>query len=353
MKTVLFIEDNPEIRENMGEILGLANYRVLLAPDGKQGAALALSEKPDIIVCDILMPELDGYGVIHLLQKNEHTQHIPFIFLTAKAERAELRKGMELGADDYITKPFSGTELLNAIEGRLKKSEAIKAKNPIEFEKLTSLIDNSNIKDLKQTFEEGRDTRNYEKKQRIYVEGHQPFRLYYVENGKVKLFKTNEDGKELITGICQAGEFFGYSALLEGISYRETAEALETAEISSITKEAFEELIHHNHEVMHQFIKLLAGHVHEREKQLLGIAYNSLRKKVAEALISLHKKSQTSDTGGAQAIHISRDNLAAIAGTAKESLIRTLGDFRDEGLIDIRGGDIVILLEKKLGSLLN
>src|ERR1044071_2247224 len=118
MKTVLFIEDNPEIRENMGEILEMANYHVLLAPDGRQGAALALAQKPDIIICDIMMPELDGYGVIHLLQKHEQTQHIPFIFLTARAERSEMRRGMELGADDYITKPFSGTELLQAIEGR-------------------------------------------------------------------------------------------------------------------------------------------------------------------------------------------------------------------------------------------
>src|SRR4051812_15821307 len=111
METVLLIEDNTDIRENMGEILELAGYKVLLAANGKDGAALAIRQVPDIIVCDIMMPELDGYGVLHLLQKHESTMNIPFIFLTAKTERTEIRKGMELGADDYITKPFEGAEL--------------------------------------------------------------------------------------------------------------------------------------------------------------------------------------------------------------------------------------------------
>lgn len=353
MKTVLFIEDNPEIRENTGEILELANYKVLLAPDGKQGVALALAQKPDIIVCDIMMPELDGYGVIHLLQKNEATQHIPFIFLTAKAERAELRRGMELGADDYITKPFSGTELLHAIEGRLKKAEAVKTALPARLHGLSAIVNESGSKSLKQVFEEGQDTQTYQKRQCIYTRGHRPFRLYCVVSGKVKTFKTNDDGKDLITGICHAGDFLGYTALLEGTPYRETAEALEAAEVASITKDAFEELMNNNPEVMRQFVKLLAGNVHEKEEQLLGLAYNSLRKKVAEALIKLHKKYGQEGGATPAAIHISRDNLAALAGTAKESMIRTLGDFRDEGLIDIRDSNIIVLQEKKLAHLLN
>ena len=349
MKTVLFIEDNADIRENMGEILELANYRVLLAPDGKQGTAMALAEKPDIIVCDIMMPELDGYGVIHLLQKNKETQNIPFIFLTAKAERSEMRKGMELGADDYITKPFSGTELLNAIEGRLKKASVQQA----DLRGLTGLVAASSSKDLKQVFTESQSTQDYSKKQRIYTEGQRAYRLYYVLNGKVKIFKTNEDGKDLIISVHQAGEFFGYTALLDDAPYQETAEALEVAEIASITREAFEELINNNPDVMRQFIKLLAGNVREKEEQLLGIAYNSLRKKVADALMRLYQKYRNDDATAPASMHISRENLAAIAGTAKESLIRTLGDFREEGLIDIQDGNISILQEKKILNLLN
>ncbi|HTH32036.1 MAG TPA: response regulator, partial [Lacibacter sp.] len=126
MKKILLIEDNDDIRENTAEILELANYKVVTAANGKLGIETALSEQPDLIVCDIMMPVLDGYGVLHALHKNESVKNIPFIFLTAKTERSDLRRGMELGADDYITKPFSGTELLNAIEGRLKKADLLK-----------------------------------------------------------------------------------------------------------------------------------------------------------------------------------------------------------------------------------
>uniref|UniRef100_UPI00262E27C2 response regulator transcription factor n=1 Tax=Hydrotalea sp. TaxID=2881279 RepID=UPI00262E27C2 len=115
-KKILLIEDNPDMRENTAEILQLANYIVKTAENGKEGVALAEEENFDLIICDIMMPVLDGYGVLHLLSKNKKTKAIPFIFLTAKVDRDDLRKGMELGADDYITKPFKISELIGAIE---------------------------------------------------------------------------------------------------------------------------------------------------------------------------------------------------------------------------------------------
>src|SRR3954462_4905357 len=123
MKKILLIEDNTEIRENTEEILSLANYEVITAPNGKMGVTLAQDQHPDLIICDIMMPELDGYGVLHILSKKTETAQIPFIFVTAKTEKTDIRKGMELGADDYLTKPFDDTELLNAVETRLKKHE--------------------------------------------------------------------------------------------------------------------------------------------------------------------------------------------------------------------------------------
>src|SRR6218665_2310766 len=98
MKKILLIEDNLEVRENTSEIIALANYHVLTAENGKRGVELAQQEKPDLIVCDIMMPELDGYGVLHILSKKPETASIPFIFLTAKTEKADMRKGMNLGA---------------------------------------------------------------------------------------------------------------------------------------------------------------------------------------------------------------------------------------------------------------
>src|SRR6267154_2749583 len=125
MKKILLIEDNIDVRENTAEILSLANYKVFTTKNGKDGVELAQKEKPDLIICDIMMPVLDGYGVLHLLSKSETTSGIPFVFLTAKAERSDVRKGMDMGADDYLTKPFDESELLSSIESRLKRSENV------------------------------------------------------------------------------------------------------------------------------------------------------------------------------------------------------------------------------------
>ncbi len=351
MKKILLIEDNEEIRENTAEILELANYKVVTAPNGKIGIETALTEQPDLIVCDIMMPVLDGYGVLHALHKNDSIKNIPFIFLTAKTERSDLRKGMELGADDYITKPFSGTELLNAIEGRLKKADLIKEEFSTGIEGINKLLAAAGSKDVLESLTKDRDVNKYRKKQTVYNEGNRAARLFYIVKGKVKTFKSNDDGKELVVGLYNEGDFLGYVALLEGSSYKETAEAMEDSELAIIPKADFDELMNSNPQVAQKFIQLLAKNVAEKEEHLLGLAYNSLRKKVADALMSLQRKYKTGD--GNFSINISRENLASIAGTATESLIRTLGDFRTEKLIDIKDGNIVILNEKKLENLLN
>ena len=124
----MVIEDNNEIRENTAEILELAGYNVLTAENGKRGVDIALREKPALIICDIMMPELDGYGVLHLVRKNPATESTPFIFLTAKTERSDFRKGMEMGADDYITKPFDSVELFARIEAVLRRAQVLNKK---------------------------------------------------------------------------------------------------------------------------------------------------------------------------------------------------------------------------------
>ena len=141
MKKILLIEDNDDIRENTAEILQLANYKVTTAANGKIGVEMALQLIPDLIICDIMMPVLDGYGVLHAVQKNEAIKNTPFIFLTAKTERSDLRKGMESGADDYITKPFDGTELLNAVDSRFKKIELLRQQFGLHMEGLEVLMD--------------------------------------------------------------------------------------------------------------------------------------------------------------------------------------------------------------------
>src|SRR5690606_26769433 len=148
-------------------------------------------------------------------------------------------------------------------------------------------------------------------------EGNHAVRLFYVEKGKVKTYKTNENGKELVTSIYNEGDFFGYVAILEQTAYKETAEALEDCEIAAIPKTSFEDIINSNPAVLRKFIEILAKSVTDKEHQLLSLAYNSLRKKVADALITVNEKYKT-DSSGELMIDISRDNLATIAGTAKE-----------------------------------
>lgn len=352
MKTLLLIEDNDQIRENTAEILELSRYKVITAPDGKTGVEMAIEHKPDLIICDIMMPVLDGYGVLHSLQKNEEVKNTPFIFLTAKSERTDIRKGMELGADDYITKPFEGTELLNAVDSRLKKLDLLKKDISGGLEGLNQLSMENSGENALQSMVEHRSTNIYKKKQVIYSEGNHPLQLYYVLRGKVKTYKSNEDGKDLVTDLYSAGDFLGHIALLQGGVYKETAEAIDECELALVPKKEFEELLNNNKEVAQKFIKLLAKNITEKESHLLNLAYNSLRKKVADALVLLKKKYQ-GVTDDKFSIDISRENLATIAGTATESLIRTLSDFKSEKIIEIKDGYITITNEKKLEGMIN
>jgi len=352
MKKILLIEDNKEMLENTAEILELANYKVFTAKNGKVGVELAQKEKPDLIICDIMMPVLDGYGVLHLLAKNEDTGGIPFIFLTAKAERGDFRKGMEMGADDYVTKPFDDIELLNAIESRLKKSEMIKREFSKDLEGLNEFITSAKgIEDLKKLSEE-RDIHTYKKKETIYDEGNYPRGIYFINKGKVKTFRTHEQGKEFITGLHKEGDFFGYLALLEDEKYTDSATALDDSEICLIPKEDFFSLIYKNGEVSRRFIKMLSSNLQEKEEQLLHLAYNSVRKRVAEALVTLHARYKK-ENEKQFTITISREDLANLAGTATETTIRTLSDFKEEGLIEIKGGTITLLSYDKLAQMRN
>lgn len=352
MKKILLIEDNIEIRDNTAEILELANYKVITASNGKEGLEIALNQKPDLIVCDIMMPVLDGYAVLHAVHKNEAIRNTPFIFLTAKTDRDDFRKGMELGADDYIMKPFSGTELLTAIESRLRKIDQLKEDLQPGLKGLDQLLSASGVHEAEKLLVENRNINVYKKKQVIYTEGNRPSRLYYILKGKVKTYKRNEEGKELVMDIYHEGDFFGYTALLEGTNYRDTADVLENAEIAVIPKEDFEDLLNQHPGIARKFLKLLSRNIIELEEHLVRLAYNSLRKKVADALLTLMTKYQP-EADGKYSFNISRENLATLAGTATESLIRTLGDFRSEKILDIREGHILILDEKKLKAMIN
>jgi CRP/FNR family transcriptional regulator, cyclic AMP receptor protein len=350
MRKILVIEDNKDVRENIVEILELSGYEVLQAPDGKAGVEVALNANPDLIICDIMMPVLDGYGVLHLLNKHKETFGIPFIFLTAKSEKADFRKGMELGADDYITKPFDGIELLNAVEIRLKKTESLKKNQDNTADKINQLMNVAHQSEAAQLISDKREVYDFRKKQMIYSEGQKPKAVYYVTSGKIKIYKSSKDGKELIKDICSEGDFFGYTYVLEKTNYNENAEALEDAQIMLVPVEDFTSLITNDSQIARQFIKIITKNILEKEESLVNLAYNSLRRKVAYGLIQVLDKYKKENTKN-EIPELSRENLAQVTGVATESLIRTLADFKSEKLIELQPGKIIILNEKKLRDL--
>lgn len=348
MNKILLIEDNLEMRENTTEILELANYDVISCENGKEGVDHAKKELPDLIICDVMMPELDGYGVLYLLSKDPKTAVIPFIFLTAKSEKGDFRKGMQLGADDYLTKPYEEMDLLNAVESRLKKNEQLKKLQQVND--VDVFLDQINsIDGLKDIIKE-KKVRRYKKKEVIFREGDLASAVYYISSGKVKLSKMNDDAKEYIIDLNKQGDFIGHLAVLEDGEYQETATVLEDVEVNMILKQEFQSLIFNNKSISTQFIKMLSKDIKEKETMLLNLAYNTVRKRVADALLTLEKRYKETQ-GENFSMAISRDDLASLVGTATESVIRTLSEFKNDGLIQIKSSMITILDSEKLSNL--
>jgi CheY-like chemotaxis protein len=340
-KRILVIEDNEDVRENIVEILELDGYDVLNAPHGKAGVEMALEHLPDIILCDIMMPELDGFGVLKILNRNAKTHHIPFIFLTAKAEKADFRKGMGLGADDYITKPFNDTDLLEAVEMRLKKSENSKPAGGNREDQVRTFISKARAEEGLKELSENRETRRFAPKQSIYEQGGIPRYLYLITKGNVKCFQANDLGKELITHVFREGQFFGHLALVQNQPYIESAVAINDVEVQLIPKEDFQKLLFSNSDFSAQFIKMIANETLDIEQQLLDVAYGSVRKKVANALLTL--ATDTDLSNNLIVLDMSREDLSKVVGIAKETLIRTLSDFKSEGLIDLENNSIHVV----------
>lgn len=124
MNKILIIEDQPQMRRNLAFILEMERFEVFVAENGRQGIELARRHQPDLVICDVMMPERDGYEVLQTLRADKATANVPFIFLTAKGDKPDVRQGMNLGADDYLVKPVSREDLLAAVQSRLERKQA-------------------------------------------------------------------------------------------------------------------------------------------------------------------------------------------------------------------------------------
>lgn len=339
MHKLLLIEDDTAVRENTAELIELSGYEVITAPNGRIGVSSAKTNLPDIIICDIMMPEMDGYGVIKALSEDATTKHIPFIFLSAKTEHKDIRKGMDLGADDYLTKPFEEQDLFSAIESRLAKAAILKD----EREKAASTNDISalrSLNDLKNYLDDNGKELLFKKGEVIFEQGNNSNYIYLINKGIVKCHKIDESGKELTTALYKEDDLFGYASLLQNIPYQESATAIENCEIVAVPKEELKEVLNKNHRVNFDLINLLSDSITEIKDQLLQMAYGSVRKKTAATILQFAVKMNKKNN---ESIKISRSDLASVAGIATESLIRTLSSFNKEGLIEIEGRNIKII----------
>ncbi len=347
MKRVLLIEDDTILRETTAELLELSDYEVQTASDGEKGVQVAKDYLPEVIVCDIMMPELDGYGVLKNLSQDQKTKGIPFIFLSAKTERKDIRKGMELGADDYLTKPFEEHELLGAIESRLAKIAILKDSG-VATESATSDTDQEmcTIHQLKNFIDDNGEETNYAAGETIYRESMHSNTAYLVLKGVVKTHKLDEMGKEFITGIYKPDDFFGFTSFTKHIPHQEYATAMEESRLMGISTQQLKNLLDKNHPLAMELMQVLSENLSDAKEQLLEMAYGSVRRKTASTILKFAEKLQKDADGN---LHILRSDLASVAGMATETLIRTLSSFKKEGLISIDNRNIKILDTEALG----
>jgi len=340
-KKILIIEDDGVVRENTAEILQLADYEVMTAPDGKVGIEKATYFKPDLIICDILMPELDGYGVLQIIVRNKDLQRTPIIFMSAKTAHADIRKGMDMGASDYLTKPFEESELLSAVASRLKRREMLDNNDTV----VSSIVKKWRIEEIEKAFAD-KEEFEYKPGITIYCEGNIGNHIFYILDGEVKTYKVNQEGKELITDIFKSKSFFGFTSFLSNEPYTENAVAIRKTRLLKIKKQELVQLLKTNPQLGLNFMDLLYNDLEHVKDQLMHLAYDSVRKKTADAILQLRAGSEPN-----KIIQISRSDLASMIGIAKETLTRTLTDFREEKLIRTKRNIIEILDARKLSQI--
>lgn len=343
---ILIIEDNTDVRENLREILTLSGHDAFVAADGKEGVEVALRLQPDLILCDIMMPGLDGYGVLRILSKQPATADIPFLFLTARTDLADMRRGMTLGADDYITKPFDDVELLDTIEMRLKKNAGSSAL-PAGGGMFTPNPERMAEDQWPAAWLE-EAPRVIHKKDILFTEGQTCRHVFLIRQGRAIATRTDAYSKEVVTRIHQAGDLAGTSSVFAGDRYLESVKAFEEITVIPVKKEEFLRFALRDTQSAYYFLHHLARDLSRADEKLLLQAFGSVRMKLAATLLDLHAAYAVD---GRAVIPVSREDLANMAGTAKETIIRCLSEFREEGLVHLNGSEILIDTVKPLAEL--
>jgi len=279
------------------------------------------------------------------LSKNPVTANIPFIFLSAKTEQKDIRKGMNLGADDYLTKPFEEEDLLSAIESRLAKVAILSSQNVVEDFKSNSSL--SNLDDLRALIS-NHELLNFKAGDLIYEAGRQSNSFFLIKRGVVKSHRVDSQGKELITELYREDDFFGNTSFKAVSAHQEFATAIEDTQLYVVSKEQLHKILANNGRVTLELVEILSHSLSGIKEQLMDMAYGSVRKKTANTILLFAEKIRKFPL---KSIRISRADLAGVAGMAPESLIRTLSDFKKEGLIEIEGRNIKLLNAEALKNI--
>lgn len=324
MKSILIIENNSELQSRYTNVLQEDGYNCFTASDGRMGVDVAIANMPALILCNISLPYIDGFGVLAVLSSNPNTVNIPFIFISTNARLSLLRKGMEMGADDFITQPFSDEQLIRAVNARFSK---LKNRSKTGKAKHHNLEQCDGFKKLNEIVYKGQP-RKLKKGQVLYYEGDTLQGLYFVENGCIKTTKLNADGRQLITNLYKAKSFIGIENLLLEEPVKERAETTDLSSIYFVTRQTVVDLLNEDIDLNKLFIKILSLNLGQKNDQLLELAYEPVRKRISKTLIRLAKNSHS-----ANIIDISRDELAGLVGTATETVSRILTDFKEKGLI--------------------
>lgn len=345
MKKIVLIEDNEDVRENITEILELSSYKVFTASNGKEGVKQVQENLPNLVLCDIMMPELDGYGVLKILSKNPKTASIPFIFLTAKSEKEDFRKGMDLGADDYLVKPFEDIQLLNAVELRLSKLKGTISEAPLKDYESFYSREKAEIA-INKLFNNA-SAEYIERKDLLFACGSKPRFIYKIIEGQFKTYEINEDGKELITGLYANGDLIGLADIFDAKHYNECARSIDKTTFVKVMRSDLLKLIYENRDVAMYFYRKLAFSVNIRKFRLVNLAYNSVRQRTIDSILWIDDVFNREQKYPYK-FSFSREDLACLVGTAKESVIRQLASLKEDKLIDVNSSEISLIDRKPL-----
>lgn len=338
----MLVGNREDLQKSIPDMLRLSGYEVVAVEDGVSAMRFMDAVIPELVICDA---DISGPGLLVFLRELRHKAGLlPVIVFGDLPGKEDVRRVMEAGADDCLQIPFETIDLLRSVEACLSRKLRLchRVERPAE-ESFDQQV-------LLKAYGD-RDLVIFKRKQLLYVEGQRALCVWLVMSGRVKTYRTNEEGKELITSIYGAGELIGCPEVMESACYRDNARVLEDAGLVAIPRQEFVEALQCNSRMTLWLLQTMAHRSALRDQGLVNLSYNSLRKRVANGLLELADIYR--EGGEDAAIVISRENLAGIVGSAPESLTRTLGDFKREKLISVEEGRIVLLDEKGLRDMIN